>query len=126
MDNKKKILIIDDEKELVQSIMVRLKASGYDVITAADGKLGVDTVRAENPDLVLLDVIMPNLDGIETLQQIKQISRETIVIMITAFGSMKTALECMQLGGYDYIAKPFDINELGRKINALVEKITES
>ncbi|OIO37226.1 MAG: hypothetical protein AUJ75_04590 [Candidatus Omnitrophica bacterium CG1_02_49_10] len=116
MDNKKKILIIDDEKELVQSIMVRLKASGYDVITAADGKLGVDTVRAEKPDLVLLDVIMPNLDGIETLQQIKQISRETIVIMITAFGSMKTALECMQLGGYDYIAKPFENKTLLSKI----------
>jgi len=116
LDNKKKILIIDDEKELVQSIMVRLKASGYDVITAADGKLGVDTVRAENPDLVLLDVIMPNLDGIETLQQIKQISRETIVIMITAFGSMKTALECMQLGGYDYIAKPFENKTLLSKI----------
>jgi len=116
LDNKKKILIIDDEKELVQSIMVRLKASGYDVITAADGKLGVDTVRAEKPDLVLLDVIMPNLDGIETLQQIKQISRETIVIMITAFGSMKTALECMQLGGYDYIAKPFENKTLLSKI----------
>ncbi|WP_425449009.1 sigma-54-dependent transcriptional regulator [Dethiothermospora halolimnae] len=115
---KKTILIADDEKNMIWALKKAFKKKNFNVITASDGQEAVDKFIDEIPDIVLLDLKMPKLDGIEVLKRIKEHNNETPVIMITAHGSAKTAVKAMKLGAYDYISKPFDIEEL----KILIEK----
>lgn len=116
---KVNILIIDDEIDLCQSLseMLKEEEEGYKVSTANSGKKGLAEINEEVPDLVLLDIKMPQMDGIETLEKIKTIDKDILVIMLTAYQTVETAIKAMKLGAYDYISKPFDYEELKIIIN---------
>ena len=107
-----KILLVDDEEILRISLQDILTKEGYRVITAEDGQKGWLKFQNESPFLVLTDIKMPGLDGIGLLQKIKEVSPETIVIMITAFGTISAAVQAMKLGAYDYVTKPFLAEDL--------------
>lgn len=104
----KKILIIDDEPELLKSLTITFEASGYEVQTAPDGLNGIERLREDRPDLVILDIMMPGLSGLDTLKEIKTINASIPVIMLTAYGTPKSAIESLKLGAYDHLSKPFN------------------
>jgi DNA-binding response OmpR family regulator len=125
MDVKKlkyKILIIDDEPQLVESIAVRLKASGYVVQTASDGVNGINKFKEEPPDLVILDIMMPGLSGLNVLRELKQLNSRVPVIMLTAYGTPQSAIEALKLGAYDHLSKPFNTEALLEMIKKALEK----
>jgi len=103
-------------------LSIMLKKEGYEVVTAENGGDALKTVQGEIFDLVISDVKMPGLDGIDVLKAVKEVSPETVVIMITAFATTETAVEAMKLGAYDYIIKPFKVDELKLIIKKALEK----
>ena len=116
------ILIVDDERgicELLYDILIREK---YKVQTTESPKKAIEIVRNENIDIVLLDLVMPEMDGIDVLKEIKQIKPDTTVVIMTAYGTIDTAVEAMKLGAYDYITKPFKMS----KIKTITARILES
>jgi two-component system, NtrC family, response regulator AtoC len=108
----KSILVIDDNRLIRQTFKSHLTGEGFEVFLAADGKEGVDKFRELEPDLVILDIHLPVIDGIEVLTQIRAIAPNAYVIMITAFDDMKTTVTAMKLGAFEYICKPIDYDEL--------------
>jgi two-component system response regulator PilR (NtrC family) len=117
-----KILIVDDEQSMRDFLAIMLKKEGHEVVTAGNGSDALKAIQAEIFDLVITDVKMPGMGGIEVLKTIKDISSETVVIMITAFATAETAVEAMKLGAYDYIIKPFKVDELKLIIQNSLEK----
>lgn len=113
-----KILIVDDEIDMCWALSNILEAEGYSTINAQDGNTAFKKIETENPDLVLLDIRLPGMDGIEILRKIKMMNSELPVIMITGYGNVNTAIESVKIGACDYVSKPFD-NE---KIVAIVKK----
>ena len=103
-----RILIVDDEENIRLILKSVFTDAGYDVETAKDGIRALDAMKKFRAEIVLLDKNMPRLDGLKTLQQLKLIYPGTVVIMITAHGDVRSAVEAMKLGAYDYIEKPFD------------------
>jgi len=117
------VLIVDDE-EIIRDFF-RRTLTEYRVLTAASGEEAIYIVKKDRPDLVLLDIRMPGIDGIETLRQIKNIDKSIAVIMLSAHGTLKTNIEAARLGAYDSIAKPFDLGEMKLVIkDALGSKAT--
>jgi DNA-binding NtrC family response regulator len=106
------ILIIEDEKMLAKSIQKFLSGYGYETLTAEDGEMGLKLAREMRPDLVFLDMRLPKIEGMELLKKIKELDPSLYVIVITAYGSVESAVEAMKLGAYDYIRKPVDLDEL--------------
>ena len=106
---KKTILIVDDEKELCKILSDSLFQDHYRVLVAFEGKRALQLVKEEKPDLILLDIKMPRMNGIEVLKKIKKMKKEIAVIMFTAYGTLETAREAMKLGAYDYVTKPVDL-----------------
>jgi len=115
------ILIADDEKNMRWALIKALGKSGYESISAENGKEAVDLFKEKNTDLVLLDLKMPEMNGIEALRRIKEYNEKVPVIMITAHGTTEIAVEAMKLGALDYISKPFDIEELKLVISRALE-----
>ena len=122
---KPRVLIVDDEKEFADSLSERLSMRDYDVTTSLDGKDAVENVKSRNFDVVILDVAMPGMDGIEALQEIKRLKPLTEVIMLTGHSTVETAVKGMQLGALDYLKKPCETEELIAKINKGHAKKTE-
>jgi DNA-binding NtrC family response regulator len=113
-----KVLIVDDEKDFVQMFSLRLQAQGEKVSTAYSGKDAL-TVLAQVPiDVVILDIRMPGMDGIDTLKQIKITYPLVEVILLTGHGSTETAVEGMKLGAFDYLMKPAEFEEIKLKVDA--------
>jgi len=112
----KSVLIVDDEVGARESLRMILKTD-YTVLLAKDAEEAILQIREHSPDVILLDIILPDLDGLKLLEKIKQKETDAIVIMITATKTVKTAVEAMKLGAYDYVTKPFDIDELRLIIN---------
>ena len=108
----KSILVIDDNRLIRQTFKSHLTSEGFDVTLAADGREGVEQFQKIEPDLVILDIHLPLIDGIEVLKQIREIDPNAYVIMITAFDDMKTTVTAMKLGAFEYICKPIDYDEL--------------
>ncbi|MHB0886221.1 MAG: sigma-54-dependent transcriptional regulator [Bacillota bacterium] len=106
------ILVIDDEKNLRWALQRGLSAEGYRVVTGATGAEGLDLAARERPDLVILDLRLPDLDGIEVLKRLRAADARRPVIMVTAHGAVETALKAMKEGAYDYVQKPFDLDEM--------------
>lgn len=106
------VLIIDDEASIRQSLLGALKDEGYKVITASSGKEGLDLIRADRPDVVLLDIWMPEMDGIETLRQIKSEWSDQVVIMMSGHGSIETAVKSTKLGAFDFVEKPLSLERI--------------
>ncbi len=120
--NRTQILIVEDEKHMREILKMLLEGEGYSVFTAEDGGRGRDLLEKEIFDLVITDIKMPDLDGYGILKKALQVSPETPVIMITAFGTVENAIEAMKLGAYDYIHKPFKIDEIRLIIKKALEK----
>ena len=117
-----KILVVDDERGMRDFLSIMLKREGYDVVAAENGVDALRVVQAEIFDLVISDVKMAGVGGIDVLKTVKDISPETVVIMITAYATAETAVEAMKLGAYDYITKPFKVDEIKLVIQKALEK----
>ncbi|BCR05520.1 acetoacetate metabolism regulatory protein AtoC [Desulfuromonas versatilis] len=109
---RKTVLVIDDDDSLRRVTEFTLHEAGYRVVTAADGEEGLRIFNLETPAVVITDIQMPGLSGYEVLKRIKESRPETLVLVITAFGTVEKAVEAMKLGAYDYLAKPFGRDEL--------------
>ncbi len=120
-DKKNKILLVDDEYEFAATLAERLELRGYDTEIAKDGESGISSVSAGSFDIVVLDLMMPGLTGIDTLKQMKIIDRDLPVILLTGHGSTKEAMEGMRLGAFDFLMKPLDIRELINEIEKAVK-----
>jgi two-component system response regulator AtoC len=107
----KSALIVDDEVGARESLRMILK-NNYEVFLAKDAEEAMLQIKEHSPDVILLDIILPDLDGLKLLEKIRQNEPDAIVIMITATKTVKTAVEAMKLGAYDYVTKPFDVDEL--------------
>ena len=113
-----KILVIDDEPDLVKAIKIRLNQFGFEVIVAYNGGEGAKKAKEEKPDLILVDILMPEMDGFQTLGKLKQDSstKSIPVIMLTAKSQLDDVIEATNLGAVDYVVKPFDYRILVEKI----------
>ena len=115
-----KILIVDDERSLRDVLSIMLKRAGYDVTAVSDGDEAIARVEKELFDLVITDLKMPKTGGMDVLRAVKETSPDSVVLIITAFASAESAVEAMKLGAYDYLPKPFQVDEVQLKIrNAL-------
>jgi two-component system nitrogen regulation response regulator NtrX len=106
------VLIIDDEASIRKSLIGALSDEGYGVVAAASGKEGLDAIRKDRPDVVLLDIWMPEMDGIETLKQIKALWPDQIVIMMSGHGTIETAVKSTKLGAFDFVEKPLSLERI--------------
>ncbi len=124
---KSRVLVVDDEESIREFLDIMLRKEGYEVTCAEDGQQALDIIKKKSFDLVISDLQMPNLTGIEMLRQVRDHYPDLLFMMITAFGTTETAVEAMKLGAYDYITKPFKIDEVRINIaNALRSKNLET
>ncbi|MBN2282708.1 MAG: response regulator [Deltaproteobacteria bacterium] len=121
--NEDRILIIDDEEAILRVLSLSLKSDGYDVMTAMTGKEGIDVFEREKPALVLTDLKMPGIDGLEVLRRIKSINPDSEIIVITGHGDMDSAIESLRFGASDFINKPVRDEALSIAITRAREKI---
>jgi two-component system response regulator PilR (NtrC family) len=117
-----KILVVDDEQSMRDFLSIMLKKEGYEVVVAESGAKAVKAVQAEIFDIVISDMKMAGMNGIDVLKTVKEASPETVVIMITAYATAETAVEAMKQGAYDYITKPFKVDEIKLIIQKAFEK----
>src|SRR5256885_15000655 len=107
-----KLLLIDDEADVQYSFRRIFNSAEIDLSTAATGEEGLKLIPKIKPDLVIMDVRMGGMTGLETLRRIRQMDSRLLVILMTAYGTTQTAIEAMKLGAYDYLLKPFDVPRL--------------
>jgi DNA-binding response OmpR family regulator len=121
--DKTKILVIDDEPNIVQTLQDRLEMNEYRVFTAHNGRDGLDKFEREKPDVILLDVIMPVMDGLEMLETLRKRpdGQDVSIIMLTARSQTQDIARANACGIDDYIVKPFDLSELLAKIESVIE-----
>ncbi len=117
MPTKKKILLVDDEQAILKVLGIKLRISGYDVITASDGQEAFELIDSASPDIMLLDIIMPGVDGFEVLQKLR-ISSELPVIVFSA--RPENRQKAISLGANDFLSKPFDVDDLVKRIEMLL------
>lgn len=124
MDYKPRILIIEDEKVMVEALRLRLEANGYEVLTSNDGVEGLIKARAEKPDLIILDVMLPAMDGLKICRMLKFDSRyhKIPIVMFTARTQESDILKGKEVGANAYVKKPFKSEELLKVISDLLEK----
>ena len=117
----RKVLVIDDESGFVDAVKMLLEANGYTIISAGNGAEGFDKAVKENPDLILLDLVMPKVNGIETLSKLKSDVRTSLipVIMLTAKTDREYILDAGRLGAVDYIVKPVSMQELSASVKKI-------
>jgi two-component system response regulator CpxR len=113
-----KVLLVDDEKDFVETLAQRLEVREFDVQTALNGDEALGMIQESEIDVVVLDVLMPGKDGIQTLREIKELKPLVSVIMLTGNATVDTAIEGMKLGAYDYLMKPTETESLVEKINS--------
>ena len=122
---KIRVLLVDDEEEFVEALGERLEVRGFDVATALSGAEALERIQEREIDLVILDVQMPGLDGVEALRQIKQRKPLVEVIMLTGHGTVQTAIDGMKLGAFDFLLKPTETEELVEKIRRAFSRKAE-
>jgi len=118
---KSKILVVDDEIGIRDLLRSSFDEEECEVLATASAEKAFEIIEKQNPQLVLLDIRLPGIDGVEALKWIKQMNENIIVIMVTAFGDDKNALRCMKLGAAAYVSKPFDINYIVMLIQNYLE-----
>lgn len=123
--HKEKILVVDDEASIRRILETRLSMIGYDVVTAADGEEALDTFRKADPDLVVLDVMMPKLDGYGVCQELRKES-DVPIIMLTALGDVADRITGLELGADDYVVKPFSPKELEARIRSVLRRVDKT
>ncbi|MCM1364820.1 MAG: response regulator transcription factor [Faecalibacterium sp.] len=119
--NAEKILVVDDDLNICELLRLYLEKEGYDVVIANDGADAVSTFRAESPNLVLLDIMLPKLDGWQVCREIRKFA-ETPIIMLTAKGEVFDRVLGLELGADDYVVKPFDTKEVVARIKAVLRR----
>jgi two-component system response regulator PilR (NtrC family) len=119
---KERILIVDDEQEMRDLLAKVLEKNGYQVATAGDGESALALLEREPVDVVILDVVMPGLSGMEALKAVKELNPLTVVLIMTAFGSIDQAVQAVKEGAYDYISKPFKIDEMLLTVDKVLEE----
>jgi len=117
-----RILIVDDEARIVNFLRTKLKASGYEVLTADNGVEGLEQAQAQEPDLIVLDLLMPKMDGLEMLKELRSFSAVPVIIL-TAKGTDVDRIKGLQLGADDYLPKPFNPDELVARIEAVRRRL---
>ena len=122
MSSKARILVIDDEKIILKSCNKILSEEGYDVQTVQTGAEGLQRLKDEKFDIILTDLKMPEISGMEVLKRIMESYPDIIVIMMTGYSTVQTAVEAMKLGAYDYIPKPFTPEELIEAVDTALDK----
>jgi len=110
LNHNKTVLVVDDE-EVIRDFFIRT-LTGYKVLIASSGEEALNIIKKDRPDLVLLDIKMPGIDGIETLRKIKEFDSSIVVVMLSAFSTLETNITAARLGAYTSIAKPFDLEEM--------------
>lgn len=118
----KKILIVEDEKNIVDILAFNLKRDGYETVEAMDGALGLSLALSEDPDLILLDLMLPSMDGFEVCRRLREQGRSTPVIMLTAREEETDKVMGLELGADDYITKPFSMRELLARVKANIRR----
>jgi two-component system KDP operon response regulator KdpE len=121
MNDKPRILVVDDEPQLTRVLRTGLKSRGYDVRAAADGLAGFETFSDWQPDLVITDLAMPNMDGLELCRRLRAISQVPIIIL-SAKGEEKIKVEALDIGADDFVTKPFGIDELLARVRASLRR----
>ena len=123
-DIRQKILIVDDEMDALLALKVALEAEGYNIVEAKDGYEAIDKVHSEIPDVILLDLMIPGIDGFEVCRQLKSDSMyiHIPVIMLTARGEVDDKVEGIELGADDYVTKPFNLKELKARIKMILRR----
>jgi DNA-binding response OmpR family regulator len=116
------VLIVDDEPRIIKFLKLRLKASGYEVLTATSGLEALEQVQDQEPDLLVLDVVMPGMDGFETLKQVRAVSSVPVIIL-SAKETDTDKVKGLELGADDYLAKPFSPDELIARIKAVRRRL---
>jgi two-component system response regulator PilR (NtrC family) len=119
---KGNILVVDDEKSMREILEIFLKNEGYRVSVADNGETAIEAIKKDIYDLIITDMKMPKLGGLELLRNVKQMTPETVVVICTAFGTTKSAVEAMKLGAYDYIQKPFQMDDIRLVVKNALEK----
>ena len=120
----RKILVVDDEAVLVETIAYNLEQAGYQVMTAADGNSALETARREEPDLIILDIMLPEMDGLEVCRQLRRenVTAQTPIMMLTAKGDEIDKVVGLEVGADDYVTKPFGRRELLARVRALLRR----
>ena len=123
-DIRQKILIVDDEMDALLALKVALETEGYNIAEAKDGYEAIDKVRSEIPDLILLDLMIPGIDGFEVCRQLKSdpMYKHIPIIMLTARGEVDDKVEGIELGADDYVTKPFNLKELKARIKMILRR----
>lgn len=122
MVRKKQILIVDDEPAILRLVRVKLESDGYAVLTASRGEEALQMLQVDRPDLVILDLMMPEMDGTETLRRIRSRS-QLPVIMLTALGSDREKVKNLESGADDFVTKPFNPDELAARVAAVLRRV---
>ncbi len=116
-----RILVVDDERSMRELLAIVLRREGYEVLLAENGRAAVETLEREPVDILISDIKMPDMSGVDVLRAAKKIDQDILGIMITAFASTETAVEAMRLGACDYLSKPFDVDLLRMKVREKIE-----
>jgi len=111
-----RVLVVDDEPDARELLSEFLTAKGYAVLTASNGEEALRKLKEDRPHLILLDIRMPKMDGLETLRRVREIDHEVGVIMVTAVNEEETGRQALKLGAFDYITKPLDLKYLERSL----------
>jgi len=119
-----RILVVDDERSMRELLMIVLRREGHQVHLAEDGPAALAVLERHAIDVLVSDIKMPGMSGVDVLREAKRIDPDIVGIMITAFASTETAVEALRLGAYDYLTKPFDVEELKSKVNNALERRT--
>lgn len=119
----KKVLVVDDEQSIVTLLQYNLQQSGYEVITAMDGEEGKNLAISENPDLIILDLMLPKLDGIDVCKQLRQQKVSTPILMLTAKDEEFDKVLGLELGADDYMTKPFSPREVIARVKAILRRV---
>ena len=121
MNDRARILVVDDEPQLIRVLRTGLKSRGYDVRGASDGESGLESFNEWHPDLVITDLAMPNVDGLEFCRRLRAISQVPIIVL-SAKGEEKTKVEALDIGADDFVTKPFGIDELLARVRASLRR----
>lgn len=120
-----KILIVEDEKRISRFLELELKHEGYEILAAFDGRAGLDMANSENPDLIILDLMLPVMSGIEVCRRIRQAKNKVPIIMLTAKDDVMDKVMGLDMGADDYMTKPFAIEELLARIRVAIKRKTD-
>jgi len=119
--HRPQILIVDDDPAIIKFVQANLRVEGYDVLSALDGAEALDVAERELPDLVILDIVLPKIDGVEVCRRLREWSKIPI-IMLSARGNVQDKVTCLDVGADDYLSKPFSLEELLARIRAIFRR----